>query len=270
MNSEQDGYSALKLIGLNGAEKTYRQNFKAVYGVKPIFSVTDLLLEDVADPFGNPAKNFDVEMYKGDSHTFKAVLVPENATNKNVSWTSNNENVATVNGGVITGQNAGDALITARSEDGGFTATCNVKVKTHGGDDNDDDDDKTDLSIDISELNVINGVWELKTGQTVSAHIKSEPAGAVFTAMNLPQGVILNSDGYLSGQVLDPAGNWWSTLTIFAESSSGKTAQKTFSVNITGEDIPEEPSSGGGGCNAGFGLSVLALSALGILARKRK
>ena len=57
-----------------------------------------------------------------------ATVLPANATNKNVTWTSSDETVATVKNGVVTGVKAGTATITVTTVDGGFTATCKVTV----------------------------------------------------------------------------------------------------------------------------------------------
>ena len=62
------------------------------------------------------------------SDTITVNILPSDATNKNVTWSSSNENVATVSGGVVTGVAAGTATITVTTEDGGFTATCVVTV----------------------------------------------------------------------------------------------------------------------------------------------
>ena len=67
--------------------------------------------------------NLDV----GSSETFTATITPSNATNKNVTWSSNNESVATVDAsGVVTAVAPGTAAITATAD--GKSATCTVTV----------------------------------------------------------------------------------------------------------------------------------------------
>ena len=61
--------------------------------------------------------------------TLTATVVPDNATNKTVTWTSSAPTVATVVNGVVTALSAGTAVITAKTEDGGFTATYSLTVK---------------------------------------------------------------------------------------------------------------------------------------------
>jgi hypothetical protein len=58
-------------------------------------------------------------------------FVPDSATNQNVTWSSDRTDVVTVsNAGVVTGMAAGNATITATTEDGGFKATCTVTVSS--------------------------------------------------------------------------------------------------------------------------------------------
>lgn len=66
----------------------------------------------------------------GDTHTLSTVVAPEDATDKSVTWTSSDSNVATVsNEGVVIAVNAGTATITATANDGsGVKAECLVEV----------------------------------------------------------------------------------------------------------------------------------------------
>ena len=65
----------------------------------------------------------------GNTTTIKAIVTPDDATEKAVTWTSSDDTVATVDSnGVVTGVKVGTATITATTIDGSFTATCEVNV----------------------------------------------------------------------------------------------------------------------------------------------
>ena len=65
----------------------------------------------------------------GESRKLSATVKPSGATNKEVSWTSNNESVATVDSnGNVKGLKEGSATITVTTKDGSKTATCKVTV----------------------------------------------------------------------------------------------------------------------------------------------
>ncbi|MDO5442256.1 MAG: Ig-like domain-containing protein [Bacteroidia bacterium] len=69
-----------------------------------------------------------LELTEGDEADLTATILPTNATNKNIIWSSSNESVAAVMNGKVTAVTAGTAEIQAKTEDGGKTATCNVTV----------------------------------------------------------------------------------------------------------------------------------------------
>lgn len=61
----------------------------------------------------------------------KAEVLPENATNKKVSWRSSNNSVVSVDAkGKVTAKKAGKATITVKTADGGKEASCRITVNT--------------------------------------------------------------------------------------------------------------------------------------------
>lgn len=69
-------------------------------------------------------------MNVGDSVRLSYVLLPKDATNQTVTWTSSNTSIVSVdNSGKITAKGAGTAIIVLRSMDGGYTSFCTVTVK---------------------------------------------------------------------------------------------------------------------------------------------
>lgn len=63
----------------------------------------------------------------GESETLAATVLPNNATDKSVTWTSSDQSVATVVSGKITAIGSGTATVTATTSNG-KTATCTVTV----------------------------------------------------------------------------------------------------------------------------------------------
>lgn len=60
--------------------------------------------------------------------TLTPIFSPGNATNKNLTWTSSDNEIATVADGVVTLIKKGVVTITATTEDGGYTASCVVTI----------------------------------------------------------------------------------------------------------------------------------------------
>lgn len=64
----------------------------------------------------------------GGTEQLTATIDPANATNKSLTWQSNNTSVATVSNGLVTGIAAGTAAISVTTLDGSKTATCTFTV----------------------------------------------------------------------------------------------------------------------------------------------
>ena len=66
----------------------------------------------------------------GEEKELTATIQPENATNKNVTWTSTKTDVVSVNAGKIMALKEGSANIIVKTENGAKTASCTVTVVT--------------------------------------------------------------------------------------------------------------------------------------------
>lgn len=71
-----------------------------------------------------------LEMLEGEKITLVSTIEPSNATNKNVNWKSDNEEIVSVTKeGIINAKKQGNATITVTTEDGNKEATCKIVVK---------------------------------------------------------------------------------------------------------------------------------------------
>lgn len=83
---------------------------------------------------------------KGKTLTIEATVLPENAEDKTLTWTSSNPTVATVNDGVVEALAQGEAIITATSANG-ITASSTITVI----------DKATEIVLDYYDIEVIAG-----------------------------------------------------------------------------------------------------------------
>ena len=90
-------------------------------------------------------------LYVGDTETLTPTITPDNATNKNLTWSSDDTSVATVDAsGLVTAVSAGTATITVTTEDGAKTANCTVTVSRYssGGGSSSSSTSLSDRAID--------------------------------------------------------------------------------------------------------------------------
>ena len=162
----------------------------------------------------------------GKTVTLTPTISPSNATNKNVTWSSSNTNIATVSGGTVTGVAEGTATITVTTVDGSKTATCTVVVQSSasGGEET--------FSITYTDLPTT-----YQTGSTVY----TADSGIKFQAYNCAnyssKMQFKASSGYLqtteelelqSVTINDRESN---TLTVYGSNTAG-----SFSTEITGNN----------------------------------
>ena len=153
----------------------------------------------------------------GGSKTLAATVTPDNATNKKVRWTSDNETVATVSeDGVVTAVAGGTAVITATTHDGLFTATCTVTVNA------------PDAAPTITTDTLPDG----KVGEAYSQTLTATGTAPITWSIDggLPAGLSLNADtGEISGT---PTAEGTATFTVKATNSAGSNT-KELSITIT-------------------------------------
>ena len=89
---------------------------------KPAIAVTGMSLNETA-----------IRLLVEQTFELMATIIPANADNQNVGWSSENEKIATVNEtGKVTAVSAGVTNIVAVTNDKGFTKKCRVVVKNPG------------------------------------------------------------------------------------------------------------------------------------------
>ena len=69
-----------------------------------------------------------LSLIEGETGTLSATVSPSDASNAKIAWSSDKPAVATVADGLVTAVSEGSAKITVTTEDGGFTASCEVSV----------------------------------------------------------------------------------------------------------------------------------------------
>ena len=147
--------------------------------------------------FANPSMALEV----GQTSSINAIITPENATDKTITWTSSNKNVAKVVDGKVTGIMAGEATITGKTSNG-KKATCQVVVS---------DKNVAVTGITVSKHDVSLSIGESETITATITPTNATVKEVVWTSKN-PSIVTVNN-GTITGvgkgatEVVASAGN---------------------------------------------------------------
>lgn len=153
----------------------------------------------------------------GASQQIISMIMPGNATNQKVTWSSSDTSVATVSSsGVVTAVSNGTAVITVTTEDGKKTASCNVIVSIPVS--------VTGITLDRSSLNfTAAGVSQYLTANIVPANASNQLTG--WSSSNTSVATV-DENGMVTS-----VGNGTAVITAITE-DGGKTASCTVTVAI--------------------------------------
>ena len=113
-----------KILAVQGGNKNYYTSIRiykdvVVSTTKPVSGIT--LAQD----------NYTL-LSLDETVQIEATVLPADATNKEIRWSSSNENVCVVNDGKVTPTGYGMAIVMASTIEGGYSASCIVKVLEMG------------------------------------------------------------------------------------------------------------------------------------------
>ena len=159
---------------------------------------------------------------EGDTQTLTATVSPTTATDKEVSWASDNETVATVtSSGAIVAKNAGTAVITVTTHDGAKTASCAVTVKPR----------VTGVSLDNTSISLTVGSTQTLTATVTPADALDK---SVTWSSNNTSVATVSTYGVVTAKAAGTA-----TITV-RTNDGGKTATCTVTVtavSVTGVSL---------------------------------
>ena len=119
---EGDDNGYFSLTSLNPSGYNFSENMDAIIGLEP----------DNAEPVavtGVSVSPTEATIKVYESKQLTATVAPAEATEKEVTWSSSDDAVATVTStGLVKGVSEGTATITVTTKDGGFTADCDITV----------------------------------------------------------------------------------------------------------------------------------------------
>lgn len=178
---------------------------------------------------------------QGDTDTLTANVLPLNATDRNVIWTSSDDNIVSVDNGIITAKEPGSAVITARC--GNVSAVCVVNVGV-----------KYSANIEVGSVRD-------RAGETVTlpVSISNNPGIAAFsltvnydssklTPVSIEKGEALGDSGELTSNLQEGALDGDAVTAYWVDpenfTGNGEMLLVTFTINEGTEDgeVPVEIS----------------------------
>ena len=164
-----------------------------------------------------------ISLTVGGQKTLTATIIPANATNPKVTWSTSDSSVATVEDGKVSAMAGGSAIITVTTEDGKKTASCTVTVE------------KTDESIAVTGVSLSETSIALAVGEEKALTATVTPSDATQKKVSWKSSdekIATVEDGKVSAVAVGSA-----TITVTTEDGK-KTASCTVSVEAKNTDTP--------------------------------
>ncbi|WP_052206663.1 beta strand repeat-containing protein [Cellulophaga baltica] len=156
-----------------------------------------------------------ITITNGSTTTLTETIAPANATNQNVTWSSSDDAIASVNAaGVVTGNTTGTATISVTTEDGGFTATSTITVQAATV-------AVTGITIDPTSITITNGSTTTLTETIAPANATNQN---VTWSSSDDAIASVNAAGVVTGNTIGTA-----TISVTTE-DGGFTATSTITV----------------------------------------
>ncbi len=199
--------ASVAAVSSSGVVTAYKEGTANIFATTVDGNFSDICIVTVANPTvpvtGVTLDKTSVTIDVGSTETLKATIVPSDATNKGLAWTSSNPAVASVANGVVTGVSAGIATITVTTIEGAKNATCTVTVPEK-------QIPVTGIMLSKSEGTVAVGSSDILTATIAPANASNK--GVAWTSSNTAVASVVN--GVVTGV---SAG----TATITATSADG-------------------------------------------------
>ena len=157
-------------------------------------------------------------IYVGESKAVTATVKPDDATNKELTWTSSDETVATVDAtGKVTGKKIGTATITATAQDGsGVSGSCTVTVLS------------AVKTVTVTPANLTLGK---NKSYTLTATVDAQPGTDTGVTWTSSDTTIATVDATGKVTATDKVG----TVTITATSKADPAKKGTCTVKVSGD-----------------------------------
>lgn len=155
--------------------------------------------------------------------TLLATILPTNATNKNVTWSSSNTGVATVSNGTVTAVAAGNCTITCSAKDGsGVKAECPVTVTA-------EQQLVTSITLSQSSLSLEPGKTQTLTATVMPTNATNK---SVTWSSNKTSVATVNQTGKVTAVAVGTC-----TITCSAKDGSGVKAECQVTVGYAHEYV---------------------------------